>query len=81
MLDFALKGRGSKWLGSEFEQLIPDFDYWVVEDTLGKFGNEVRNLTGELQPEGKIVEGFGRIPVNVQSLIGNINEYELKVEL
>ena len=76
MLDVALKGRGSKWLGSEFEQLIPDFDYWVVEDTLGKFGNEVRNLTGELQPEEKIVKGFGRIPVNVQSMIGNINEYE-----
>ncbi|HQG63639.1 MAG TPA: M24 family metallopeptidase [Bacteroidales bacterium] len=75
MLDVALRGRGSKWLGVEFEKIIPDFDYWVVEDTLGKYGNTVKNLTGELQPGGRIVKGFGKIPVNVQSMVGNINEY------
>jgi Xaa-Pro aminopeptidase len=75
MLDVALKGRGSKWLGEEFEQIIPDFDYWVVEDTLGKYDNKVKNLTGELQPGGKIVKDFGKIPVNVQALAGNINEF------
>ncbi len=75
MLDVALRGRGSKWLGTEFERIIPDFDYWVVEDTLGKYGNEVRNLTGELQKGNINVRGFGRIPVNVQSLAGNIDEY------
>ena len=75
MLDVALRGRGSKWLGEEFEQIITDFDYWVVEDTLGKYGSVVKNLTGELQPGGKTVKGIGKIPVNVQSLVGNINEY------
>ncbi|OFY62249.1 MAG: hypothetical protein A2Y71_06545 [Bacteroidetes bacterium RBG_13_42_15] len=77
MLDVALKGRGSKWLGEEFEQIIPGFDYWVVEDTLGKYGNKVKNLTGELQPGGRRVSGIGKIPVNVQSLVGNLNEYEV----
>jgi Xaa-Pro aminopeptidase len=75
MLDVALRGRGSKWLGEEFKQIITGFDYWVVEDTLGKYGSVVKNLTGELQPEGKTVKGIGKIPVNVQSLVGNINEY------
>lgn len=75
MLDVALRGRGSKWLGEEFEQIIPGFDYWVVEDTLGKYGNNVKNLTGELQPGGRRVNGTGKIPVNVQSLVGNLNEY------
>ena len=76
MLDVALRGRGSKWLGEEFEQIIPGFDYWVVEDTLGKYGNKVRNLTGELQPGDKLIKGIGKIPVNVQALAGNLNEYE-----
>ncbi|MFA6946093.1 MAG: M24 family metallopeptidase [Pedobacter sp.] len=76
MLDVALRGRGSKWLGEEFEQIISGFDYWVVEDTLGKYGNKVKNLTGELQPGGKIVKGIGKIPINAQSLVGNVNEYE-----
>ena len=76
MLDVALRGRGSKWLGDEFEQVIPGFDYWVVEDTLGKYGNQVKNLTGELQPGGKIVKGIGKIPINVQSLAGNLDEYK-----
>lgn len=75
MLDVALRGRGSKWLGEEFEQIIPGFDYWVVEDTLGKYGDKVKNLTGELQPNGQIVKGIGKIPVNVQPLLGNLNEY------
>ncbi len=75
MLDVALRGRGSKWLGEEFEQIITGFDYWVVEDTLGKYGNVVKNLTGELQPGGKTVKGIGKIPINVQSLVGNLNEY------
>ena len=78
MLDVALRGRGSQWLGEEFEQVIPGFDYWVVEDTLGKYGNKVKNLTGEFQPEGKTVKGFGKIPVNVQSMAGNLDEYETK---
>jgi Xaa-Pro aminopeptidase len=76
MLDVALRGRGSKWLGEEFEQIIPGFDYWVVEDTLGKYGNIVKNLTGELQPGGKTVKGIGKIPVRVQSMVGNVNEYK-----
>ncbi len=75
MLDVALRGRGSKWLGEEFEQIIPGFDYWVVEDTLGKYGNRVKNLTGELQPGGREVKGIGKIPVNVQALAGNLKEY------
>jgi Xaa-Pro aminopeptidase len=75
MLDVALRGRGSKWLGEEFEQIIPGFDYWVVEDTLGKYGDTVKNLTGELQPGEKTIKGIGKIPVNVQSLVGNIDEF------
>ena len=75
MLDVALRGRGSKWLGEEFEQLLPGFDYWVVEDTLGKYGTTVRNLTGELQPGGRAVPGIGKIPVNAQALVGNVREF------
>ena len=76
MLDVALRGRGSRWTGSDFETWIPGFDYWVVEDTLGKYGRRVKNLTGELQPGGGEVSGIGRIPVNVQALLGNVNEFE-----
>ncbi|MBN1675716.1 MAG: hypothetical protein JXR37_32030 [Kiritimatiellae bacterium] len=76
MLDVALRGRGTRWLGTAFEQVIPGFDYWVVEDTLGKYGDCVRNLTGELQPGGACVRGAGRIPVNVQPLLGNVDEFE-----
>lgn len=76
MLDVALRGRGSKWLGEEFEPIIPGFDYWVVEDTLGKYGKTVKNLTGEIQPDKKVVKGFGKIPTNVQPLVGNLNEYD-----
>jgi hypothetical protein len=76
MLDVALRGRGSRWLGAEFEPLIPGFDYWVVEDTLGKYGQFVKNLTGELQADGQTVPGIGKIPVNVQGLLGNVDEFE-----
>ncbi len=75
MLDVALRGRGSRWLGEEFEPIIPGFDYWVVEDTLGKYGTEVKNLTGELQPDGCLDRGIGRMPVNVQPLVGNVSEF------
>jgi Xaa-Pro aminopeptidase len=75
MLDVALRGRSSRWTGSEFEPVLPGFDYWVVEDTLGKYGATVRNLTGELQPDGKLAKVAGRIPVNVQSLVGNVAEF------
>jgi len=37
--------------------IIPGFDYIVVENTLGKFGPRVETLT--------------RLPLNVQSLVGN----------
>ena len=40
--------------------IIPGFDYLVVENTLGKFG--------------KRVEVFNRIPVNVQHMVGNVDE-------
>ena len=75
MLDVALRGRGSRWIGGEFERILPGFDYWVVEDTLAKSGHWVKNLTGELQPRGKRSKGIGRIPVNVQSLLGNVREF------
>ena len=75
MLDVALRGRSSRWTGSEFEPVLPGFDYWVVEDTLGKYGTAVRNLTGELQPDGELVAAAGRIPVNVQPLLGNVAEF------
>jgi hypothetical protein len=75
MLDVALRGRSSRWTGSEFEPVLPGFDYWVVEDTLGKYGTTVRNLTGELQPDGELVRAAGRIPVNVQRLVGNVAEF------
>jgi hypothetical protein len=75
MLDVALRGRSSRWTGSEFEPVLPGFDYWVVEDTLGKYGTTVKNLTGELQPDGELVRAAGRIPVNVQRLVGNVAEF------
>ncbi len=75
MLDVALRGRGSRWLGREFESHLPGFDYWVVEDTLGKFGREVKNLTGELQADGRVDPGIGKMPVNVQGLVGNVSEF------
>lgn len=70
MLDVALRGRGSKWMGEGFERIIPDFDYWVVEDTLAKKGNRVENLTGILQPGGEDRSESWRMPTNAQSLVG-----------
>jgi Xaa-Pro aminopeptidase len=52
MLDVAVRGVGDYW----DDVVIPDMDYVVVENTLGKF--ETR------------VETFNRLPLNVQSLVG-----------
>jgi len=41
--------------------VIPGFDYIVIENTLGKFGRRV--------------ECFNKLPINVQPLVGNANEY------
>jgi len=43
------------------EVIIPGLDYIVIEDTLGKFGNKVENFNVKM-------------PRNVQSLVGNLNE-------
>jgi len=53
MLDVALRGVGSRW----DDVVIPGFDFWVVENTLGKFGPDV--------------ECFNSVPVNVQAMVGN----------
>ena len=76
MLDVALRGRGSRWLGDRFEPIIPDFDYWVVEDTLGKTGSEVSNLTGQLKADGRLDKSPGLIPIDVQDLAGHADEFE-----
>ncbi|NVM02725.1 MAG: hypothetical protein HWN67_10335 [Candidatus Helarchaeota archaeon] len=55
MLDVALRGIGDKWN----DVIIPNFDYIVVEDTLGKFGKKVEILT--------------KLPKNVQDMVGNVN--------
>lgn len=52
MLDVAARGFGSTWN----EVIIPEFDYVLVEKTLGKFGNKV--------------EVFNDLPVRVQHLVG-----------
>jgi Xaa-Pro aminopeptidase len=52
MLDVALRGIGNYW----DDVVIPGFDYCVVENTLGKFGTRVENLT--------------KLPVNVQEMVG-----------
>jgi Xaa-Pro aminopeptidase len=52
MLDVAIRGVGDYWN----EVIIPDLDYVVVENTLGK--------------SGKQVETFNRLPLNVQDLVG-----------
>lgn len=52
MLDVAARGFGSSW----DEVIIPEFDYVLVEKTLGKFGNKV--------------EVFNDLPVRVQHLVG-----------
>ena len=56
MLDVALRGFGDHWN----DVVIPDFDYIVVENTLGKFGRNVETLT--------------KVPIHVQSMVGNTRE-------
>jgi hypothetical protein len=52
MLDVALRGVGDRW----DDVVLPGFDFCVVENTLGKFGERV--------------EVLNKLPVNVQSLVG-----------
>jgi hypothetical protein len=52
MLDVAIRGIGDAW----DEVVLPDLDYLVIENTLGKFGGQVEN--------------FNALPLNVQSLVG-----------
>lgn len=52
MLDVALRGIGDHWN----DVLLPDLDYIVIENTLGKFGERVEN--------------FNSLPLNVQALVG-----------
>ena len=52
MLDVAVRGIGDFW----YDVIIPDMDYVVVENTLGKFGRRV--------------ETFNSVPVEVQDLVG-----------
>jgi hypothetical protein len=52
MLDVAIRGIGDHWN----EVVLPDLDYLVIENTLGKFGDRVEN--------------FSLLPLNVQSLVG-----------
>ena len=53
MLDVAARGFGSSW----DDVIIPEFDYILVEKTLGKFG--------------KKVEVFNDLPIRVQHLVGS----------
>lgn len=53
MLDVALRG-----IGNKFDDLIiPNFDYIVIENTLGKYDKEVKTLT--------------KLPLNCQDMVGN----------
>lgn len=52
MLDVAVRGVGDYW----DDVIIPDMDYVVVENTLGKFDTQVEN--------------FSRLPLSVQLLLG-----------
>jgi len=52
MLDVAVRGIGDRW----DNVIIPDMDYVVIENTLGKFGTQVEN--------------FNKLPLSVQSLVG-----------
>jgi hypothetical protein len=52
MLDVAIRGIADHWR----DVVLPDLDYLVIENTLGKFGERVEN--------------FSALPLNVQSLIG-----------
>ena len=53
MLDVAARGFGSTWN----DVIIPEFDYILVEKTLGKFGPRV--------------EVLNRLPIRVQHLVGS----------
>jgi Xaa-Pro aminopeptidase len=53
MLDVAIRGIADHWQ----DVILPDLDYLVIENTLGKFGERVEN--------------FNSLPLNVQSLIGS----------
>jgi len=52
MLDVAIRGIGDHWN----DVILPDLDYLVIENTLGKFGGKVEN--------------FNKLPINVQVLAG-----------
>lgn len=52
MLDVALRGVGNRW----DDVILPDLDFMVVENTLGKFDRRV--------------EEFNQVPRRVQSLVG-----------
>jgi len=52
MLDVAIRGVGDHWN----DVILPDLDYLVIENTLGKFAGRVEN--------------FSSLPINVQSLVG-----------
>jgi hypothetical protein len=52
MLDVAIRGIGDHWS----DVVIPDLDYLVIENTLGKFAGRVEN--------------FSLLPLNVQRLVG-----------
>ncbi|MBI3912498.1 MAG: M24 family metallopeptidase [Armatimonadetes bacterium] len=52
MLDVALRGIGNYW----DDVILPEVDFVVVENTLGKFGTRV--------------EEFNRVPRNAQALVG-----------
>ncbi len=57
MLDVALRGIGDMW----DDVVIPGFDYWVIENTLGKLGS-------------KVVDFNEKIPLNIQGMVGNVDE-------
>jgi Xaa-Pro aminopeptidase len=52
MLDVAVRGIGDSWN----DVILPDLDYLVIENTLGKFGERV--------------DTFNALPLNVQPLVG-----------
>jgi hypothetical protein len=52
MLDVAIRGIGDHWN----DVVLPDLDYIAIENTLGKFGEQVEN--------------FNHLPLNVQGLVG-----------
>jgi hypothetical protein len=66
MLDVALRGRGNNWN----DVVIPGFDFFVVEDTLGKFGDRVENLTGFYNASRQETPEPGKLPIRVQELVG-----------